>query len=100
VKSQEEEDPKFKPFIPFSGFGRLLGGKNSARPVKEASLPELRQKETGKEMKDSDSKPSNIAPRKASGKLVCGTNAATSSCQATSKVVLSNSNLWRDKETP
>ncbi|KAG2371302.1 uncharacterized protein HKW66_Vig0214760 [Vigna angularis] len=94
-KSQEEGDPKFKPFIPFSGSGRRLGGKTSAHPVEVASFPELHQKETDKEMKDSDSKPVNIASRMASGKLVCGINAASSSCQATSKT--SHENKWQEK---
>ncbi|CAJ1955690.1 unnamed protein product [Sphenostylis stenocarpa] len=89
-QSQEEEDPKFKPFFPFSGFGRHLGGKASVHPVEETSLPELQQKETDNEMKDSDSKPANIASSKASGKLVFGRNATTSSSQATSKVSLEN----------
>lgn len=89
-----------KPFIPLSGSGRRLGGKTSAHPIEVASFPELHQKETDKGMKDSDSKPANIASHKASGKLVCGINAASSNCQATSKVILSSSNLWRDKEMP
>lgn len=64
-----------------------MGGKTSANPVEVASFPDLYQKETDKEMKDSDSKPANVASRKASGKLVYGINAASSSCQATSKVI-------------
>ncbi|XP_027926241.1 ubiquitin recognition factor in ER-associated degradation protein 1-like isoform X1 [Vigna unguiculata] len=97
-KSQEEEDPKLKPFIPLSGSGRRLGGKTSAHPIEVASFPELHQKETDKGMKDSDSKPANIASHKASGKLVCGINAASSNCQATSKTSHENRNQEKSLE--
>ena len=89
----EEEDPKSKPFIPFSGLGRRLGGKASAQPVEETSRPELKQKETDKETKNFDSSPTNTALCKSFGNLVFGSNVTTSSIQATPKVILSSSNF-------
>ena len=92
--SVEDEPPtKIARLTPFTGSGRRLDGKPSAPSVEQTSSPELKQRQTDKEIKGSDSKSSNTVSRRHSGKLVFGSNATTSDIQTTPKVVLSSGNL-------
>jgi len=99
--SVEDEPPaKIARLTPFTVSGRHLDGKPSAQSVEQASSSELKQKQTDKEIKGSDSKSSNTVSRRHSGKLVFGSNATTSDVQTTPKVVLTSSNLLGDREMP
>ncbi|KHN30155.1 Ubiquitin fusion degradation protein 1 like [Glycine soja] len=92
----EDEPPaKIARLTPFTGSGRHLDGKPSAQSVEQASSSELKQKQTDKEIKGSDSKSSNTVSRRHSGKLVFGSNATTSDIQTTPKV--SQENTCKEK---
>ncbi|KAG4961368.1 hypothetical protein JHK87_038001 [Glycine soja] len=94
--SVEDEPPaKIARLTPFTGSGRHLDGKPSAQSVEQASSSELKQKQTDKEIKGSDSKSSNTVSRRHSGKLVFGSNATTSDVQTTPKV--SQENTCKEK---
>ncbi|KAH1219150.1 Ubiquitin recognition factor in ER-associated degradation protein 1 [Glycine max] len=92
----EDEPPaKIARLTPFTVSGRHLDGKPSAQSVEQASSSELKQKQTDKEIKGSDSKSSNTVSRRHSGKLVFGSNATTSDVQTTPKV--SQENTCKEK---
>ncbi|XP_020223884.1 ubiquitin recognition factor in ER-associated degradation protein 1 [Cajanus cajan] len=95
----EDEPPaKIARFSPFTGSGRRLDGKPSTQPVEQISSPELKQKQTDKEIKGSDSKSSNTASHRPHGKLVFGSNATTSGTQTTPKVSQTNTNQEKSQK--
>ncbi|RDX58372.1 Ubiquitin recognition factor in ER-associated degradation protein 1, partial [Mucuna pruriens] len=82
----EDEPPtKIARFCPFTGSGKRLDGKPSVQSIEQTSSAELKQKQTNKEVKGFDSKSSNTASRRPSGKLVFGSNATTSGIETTPK---------------
>ncbi|TKY48404.1 Ubiquitin fusion degradation protein 1-like [Spatholobus suberectus] len=95
----EDEPPtKISRFSPFTGSGRRLDGKRSVQSVEQTSSPELKQKQTDKEIKGSDSKSSNTASGRPSGKLVFGSNATTSGIQTTPKVSQENTSQEKSQK--
>lgn len=99
-RSEVEDEPptKIARFSPFTGSGKRLDGKPSAESDEQTSSPELKQKQTDKEIKGSDSKSANTASRRASGKLVFGSNATTSDTQTAPKVPETHSNQEKSEK--
>ncbi|KAG4988576.1 hypothetical protein JHK82_030913 [Glycine max] len=73
--------------VPFTGFGRRVDGKPCTQSVEE-TCSMLNLLKTEKETKNCNSKISNTASRRASGKLVFGSNANTPKIQTPPKASL------------
>ncbi|KAG4380901.1 hypothetical protein GLYMA_15G036700v4 [Glycine max] len=97
-KVEDEPPTKIARLTPFTGSGRRLDGKPSAPSVEQTSSPELKQRQTDKEIKGSDSKSSNTVSRRHSGKLVFGSNATTSDIQTTPKVSQENTSQEKSQK--
>lgn len=94
VSVHDDSATKTARIIPFTGFGRRLDGEPCTPSVEETSSM-LKQLEIENETKNCNSKISNTASRRASGKLVfrSNANANASKIQTPPKVSLICSNL-------